>query len=161
MRLKDLSPWALLAGCQQTPRIEVHLDNGEITQAAVQGVSGATNPATLAVQDGYVTISTGSGEGMDHALQALSGTTSWAAIALIAAGLASLIGSAWLPFLPRSTSVVLIAAGGCLLAFPVLLDRYSVWIFVAAGGLLGLYLFGIWDNKRKLAKEPSNEQAQG
>ena len=113
----------------------------------------------MVVSDGAITISTGAGEGMDHALSQVTSTTSWAAIALIVAGLGSLIGSAWLPFLPRSTSVILIAGGGALLAFPVLLDRYSTIIFVAAAGLLGLYLYGLWDNKRKLAKDP-HEQAE-
>lgn len=106
-----------------------------------------------------MSISSGAGQGVDQSLAALSSTTSWPAIALIVAGLGSLIGSAWLPFLPRSTSVVLIAGGAALLAFPVFLDRYSLWILAASAGLLGLYMYGIWDNKRKLAKDP-HEQAQ-
>jgi len=145
---------ALLPGCANRPRIEISLDNGEVSAATVEGISGATSPASVSVQDGNVVISSGAGTGIDHTLHALSSTTSWAAIALILAGLGSLIGSAWLPFLPRSTSVILIAGGGCLMAFPILLDRYSTLIFIGGAGLLGLYIYGMWDNKKKLAKEP-------
>ncbi len=146
---------AILAGCTNRPRIEVSLDNGEVSSATVDGIAGATSPASVTVQDGNVLISSGAGNGIDHTLHALSSTTSWAAIALIVAGLGSLVGSAWLPFLPRSTSVVLIAGGAGLLAFPVLLDRYSIVILIAGAGLLGLYAYGIWDNRMKLAKEPT------
>ncbi len=157
--MKYLSLCLVMAGCSSRPSIQVALEDGQVTSAQVEGLANATSPASILVQDGAVSISSGAGDGFDQSLAALSSTTSWAAIALIVAGLGSLIGSAWLPFLPRSTSIILMAGGAGLLAFPVLLDRYSLWIFMAAAGLLGLYMYGIWDNKRKLAKDP-HEQAQ-
>ena len=37
-----------------------------------------------------------------------------------------------------------------MFAFPVLVDRYSTYIFIAIALLAGLFIFGAWDNKRKL-----------
>jgi hypothetical protein len=137
-----------IAGCTAPPTITMEYSNGQMVRTEVTGVPGATEPATIS--HGNITISTGHGQGFDQALDALSTGTTWVSILLILAGLGVLILSNWIPMLPRSTSVILIASGGGLLAFPILLDRYSFIVFTVLGGLALLFLYGMWDNRKKL-----------
>tara|TARA_R100000458_G_C8237493_1_gene217420 strand:- start:534 stop:1049 length:516 start_codon:yes stop_codon:yes gene_type:complete len=145
----------LIAGCTAPPTIVMEYQDGKLARTEVTGVSGAVDPATISA-DG-MTISTGAGQGIDMAMAALSDTLNWVSIILILGGIGVLIFSAWVPMLPRSTSIILIAAGGVLLAFPVLLDRYSFIVFAGLAGLACLFLYGMWDNKRKLQAEPKEK----
>jgi hypothetical protein len=146
--------WLLLiiTGCAAPPTIVMEYQDGNLVRTEVTGVSGATDPATI-TSDG-MKISTGAGQGIDMALSALSDVTNWVSILMILGGIGVLIFSTWFPMLPRSTSVILIASGGVLLAFPVLLDRYSFIVFAALAGLACLFVYGMWDNKKKLQADP-------
>jgi|19_taG_2_1085344.scaffolds.fasta_scaffold13189_2 hypothetical protein len=141
----------LLSGCEmfQQPKILVEYPDGRIIQ--VQGVGGQSHPATLI--DENLNLSTG---GVDQALSSLSSSANWLAIGLILVGLASIILSKWIPMMPRSMSVICMASGGVIWAFPLLLDRYSGMVFIAIAIIGGLWLFGLWDNKRKLNVEPKS-----
>jgi len=139
-----LSAVAFLHGCSSPPQIIVTAPDGRII--SVTGQAGQSEPATVTVNG--IEASTG---GVDQALADLSSSTSWAALMLIFGGIGLIVASAWLPFLPRSTSVVMIAAGAGLYAFPVLLDRYSLIVFVGIALIGVLLIFGTWDNRRKLA----------
>jgi len=133
----------------QQPKILVEYPDGRIIQ--VQGVGGQSHPATLI--DENLNLSTG---GVDQALSSLSSSANWLAIGLILVGLASIILSKWIPMMPRSMSVICMASGGVIWAFPLLLDRYSGMVFIAIAIIGGLWLFGLWDNKRKLNVEPKS-----
>ena len=133
----------LLHGCGAPPRILIEEPNG--ARVEVVGQVGQKEPATY-VANG-IEVTTG---GVDQALAHLSGSTAWLGTILVIAGLGLLIGSRWIPVIPRTTSIMVIAAGGALFAFPVLVDRYSTYIFIAIALLAGLFIFGAWDNKRKL-----------
>jgi hypothetical protein len=133
----------VVQGCTSPPRILLEYPDGR--RIEVVGQAGQAEPATIVAND--MEITTG---GVDQALAHLSGSTSWLGTILVIAGLGLLIGSRWLPVIPRTTSIMVIAAGGAMFAFPVLLDRYSIYIFIALAGLAGLFIFGAWDNKRKL-----------
>ena len=142
-----------LASCASPSATLSFYPDGQMQEVHLEGSLDQTNPATLSLPDGTV-LHTGNGQGFDQALDALSSTTSWVAILLILGGVAVLVASFWIPLLPRSTSVILIAAGACLLAFPVLLDRYSLYVFLAIGLLVALMIFGGWDNWKKIITTP-------
>lgn len=135
----------LLAGCAmfQQPSILVEYPDGRKVQ--VEGVSGQSHPATLI--DENLEVSTG---GIDQALAHLSSSANWLAVGLIIIGLGSIIISRWIPMMPRSMSVICMAAGGVIWAFPLLLDRYSGMVFLALAIIGGLWFFGLWDNRRKI-----------
>lgn len=141
----------LLAGCSlfQQPRIIVQYPDGRIVQ--VVGVSGQSHPATLI--DNNLEVSTG---GIDQALAHLSSSANWLAIGLIMIGLGSIVLSAWIPMMPRSMSIICIAAGGVIWAFPLLLDRYSGFVILAITLIGGLWLFGMWDNRKKINGNTEN-----
>jgi hypothetical protein len=154
--MKKITHAGILAlfGCSQPqPTIRITQEDGRMIEVA--GIPGATEAATATItNDGSVVVSTGAGQGLDQALNALSEATSWPAMALILFGLAILCLSFKFPMLPRSTSVILIAAGIGLLAFPVLLDRYSIFVFMGLAVVGGLFLFGMWDNRNKIRATP-------
>jgi len=135
-------------GCQQ-PSITVEYPDGRRIQ--VEGVHGQAHPATLI--DENLEVSTG---GVDQALAHLSSSANWLAVGLIIVGLGSIILSSWIPMMPRSMSIICMGAGGVIWAFPLLLDRYSGMVFLALAVIGGLWLFGMWDNKRKLNVEPKS-----
>jgi hypothetical protein len=154
MKLFSLTPCMALVGCSQPqPTIRITQENGRMIE--VSGVPGATEAATATItNEGGIVVSTGAGQGLDQALDALSTATSWPAMGLILFGLAILCLSFKFPMLPRSTSMILIAAGIGLLAFPILLDRYSIFVFMGLALVGGLFLFGMWDNRRKILATP-------
>jgi hypothetical protein len=154
MKYISLSIYMAMAGCTQPqPSIRITQADGRLIEVA--GVPGATEAAMATISsDGAVVVSTGAGQGLDQALDALSTATSWPAMALILFGLAILCLSFKFPMLPRSTSMILIAAGIGLLAFPILLDRYSIFVFMGLALVAGLFLFGMWDNRRKIQAKP-------
>ena len=143
----------LLTSCASPSATLSFYPDGQMQEVSLEGSLDQTNPATLLLPDGTV-LHTGNGQGVDQALDALSSTTSWVAILLILGGVAVLVASYWIPILPRSTSVILIATGASLLAFPVLLDRYSLYVFLAIGLLVALMIFGGWDNWKKIITKP-------
>ena len=136
----------LAFGCQ-APSITVEHPDGRIIQ--VEGVHGQAHPATLI--DENLKVSTG---GVDQALAHLSSSANWLAVGLIVIGLGSIILSAWIPMMPRSMSIMCMGAGGVIWAFPVLLDRYSGIVMVVIALIAGLWLFGLWDNRKKLKWQP-------
>lgn len=152
MRIKYLCAQlcALLAGCSTPGHIRVTREgpDGVLLTADVSTPSGAVEPATVITDDW--SVSTGSGQGIDQALASLSSTTSWLAIGLILAGIASLCLSMKIPMIPRATSIVLIASGAGLFAFPLLLDRYAWVVLLALVGLGGLWVWGLFDNRKKI-----------
>ena len=125
------------------PGIEIEYPDGRTI--SVHGESGQAEPATL-TSEGF-SASTG---GVDQAMSSMSKSTSWLAAILILAGLGILVASAWIPFLPRSNSIMLVASGITLYAFPVLLDRFGTVIIIGLCLLAGLFIFGMWDNRKKL-----------
>tara|TARA_R100000995_G_scaffold83960_1_gene61261 strand:+ start:888 stop:1292 length:405 start_codon:yes stop_codon:yes gene_type:complete len=128
------------------------MPDGTIVETEIMTPSHAVEPGTLVTDD--MQASTGSTQGLDQALSALSSSTSWPAMGLILAGVVSLCLSLKFPILPRSTSFILIAAGVGLLAFPVLLDRYAWIVMVALVVIGGLWIYGLWDNRKKLLSPP-------
>ena len=133
-------------GCH-APSITVQYPDGRMIQ--VEGVPGQAHPATL-INDN-LEVSTG---GVDQALAHLSSSANWLAVGLIVIGLGSIILSAWIPMMPRSMSIMCMGAGGVIWAFPVLLDRYSAIVMVVIALIAGLWLFGLWDNRKKLKWQP-------
>lgn len=152
--MKRVSLAALgLAGC--TSSIKVTTPEG--LEAEITSPIDAVEPPVIQVGD--MLLQAGARQATDQALEHVSASTSWLGIGLVAAGLASLLLSGAMPFLPRSTSVILIAAGAAAFAFPILMDRYSTWVFIAVLGLVGLWVFGLFDNRQKL--RTANEHPKG
>ena len=133
-----------LAGC--TSSIKVTTPEG--LKAEITSPIDAVQPPIIRVGD--LLIQAGARQATDQALEQVSSSTSWLGTGLVVAGLASLLLSGAFPFLPRSTSVILIAAGAASFAFPILIDRYSTWVFIAVLALVGLWVFGLFDNRQKL-----------
>jgi hypothetical protein len=139
------------AGCAmfQQPSIQIEYPDGRTVQ--LFGVSGQSHPVKLV--DGDLSASTG---GVDQALAHLSSSANWLAVGLIIIGLGSIIISTWIPMMPRSMSIICMAAGGIIWAFPLLLDRYSIFVILGISGIGILWIFGMWDNKRKLNVQPKD-----
>ena len=63
---------------------------------------------------------------------------------LILAGVVGVaLGFAGVPFIPMTTSLLLAAAGVGVLLLPVLVDRYSLWIFLIGGVALFVFTGGM------------------
>ena len=147
--MKRVSLAALgLVGCSSSVRVKTP----DGIEAVVSSPADAVEPAFIQV--GELVARAGVRDSVDQALSHVSSSTSWLGIVLVGAGLGSLLLGNMFPVLPRSTSIIMIAAGAAAFAFPVLLDRYATWVFVAVLGLAGLWVFGLFDNRQKLRAQP-------
>ncbi len=156
---------ALLAGCSQQPSI-THTERAyiPIETATADGLTETrmellrerhteiiatqdlAQPATLIDLDW--SASTGVAHAIDQAMTALSAWAGWLSMGLIAFGVGSLVFRYLVGFkiVPVYGSMLFIAGGVLLLAFPVLVDRYAgtVLVALAAGG--AMYAWSMWDN---------------
>ncbi len=101
--------------------------------------------------------SSGGGSTDDQALSGLSSSAYWWGGVMIAIGIGSLIARLWLPVIPITASVYLLAGGAALMVFPVLVDRYLGYAVAGCAVAGGLYLYGWWDNRKKLLAPPPPE----
>lgn len=159
---------AALAGCE-TPsalfeRTISHVDgSSERTVLKATQPRGATVPAVIEFGGEPVSVaaSTGTGQGIDQALASLSSSTGWLAIICAVVGVGSLIAKRFVPVIPSQAPVLLLAAAGVLWSFPVVLDRYGLYLLLAAAGGAAWIGYGYWDNRRKVNETPPGKVVVG
>lgn len=108
-------------------------------------------PGTATIGDRGSAASTGRQDAPDQAIAQLQWMP-WIGAAMVAVGVLSIVGRAWLPFLsvlPLGASWAIVAFGAGLIALPTLLDRYAAWLMFAVlgGGAVAIaWAVGLFDN---------------
>jgi hypothetical protein len=96
-----------------------------------------------------LTASTGSQQTHDFAAEAQSRSLTWVGIALILAGIGSVVARAWFPIIPLQASLLSIVAGVAFLMLPNLLDN-PLFMWGSLATLVALGAVGLMDNRHKL-----------
>ena len=106
------------------------------TETTVAQPKDATVPAQVTNRpDGTIEAKAGAKAAPDEAL-ATTKPLVWAGIGLCIAGVAMLILKSKLPLVPAPAGFAAMALGAAFIAAPVLIDRYSAWVFAGAAVLL-------------------------
>ena len=106
------------------------------TETTVNQPRDATVPASVVNKpDGTIEAKAGARAAPDEAL-ATTKPLVWVGIGLCVLGVAMLILRSQLPLIPAPAGFAAMALGTAFIAAPVLIDRYSAWVFAGAAVLL-------------------------
>ena len=141
----------VLAGCASRGTITVTQPDGTLIE--VQQPSTATAPATVAVADGVLTVSTGNQQPQTPGM--IVAGKAWISYAIggliILAGVGLLVCKAWLPLIPTSAGTYTMLAGGAVIVLATVSVSIPWWAWmIAAGAGAVIILPGAWANKRAI-----------
>lgn len=139
----------IVAGCalSRPAIIAKGYENDKIvSEIKVIGEAGSIEP--IQFNSNTWSASTGKQQGFDQALSSMSQYSNWLGGGLIGLGIISVIVRMWIPLIPFTASILLVASGAGVMYLPVLLDRYGTYLLLGLAGIGYLWFHGYMDNKK-------------